>query len=144
MLQRGSGQSRERMNRAINIILVVDPEVQTVGALVKLLTIAGYNAIGAHSYNDALQVASCMKIDLIICELNMRDRNGVALLAGVRRLYPIRSFAMTAIGSNEEISQSAAAGFDRLFLKPIRFANLHAEIDSMTGDPASAKDRVPA
>ena len=76
-----------------------------------------------------------MVIDLLICEVDLQDRSGLSLLRHIRRNYPVKVFGMSATGSMEEISLTTAAGFDRLFVKPVEFSNLEAEIREVLPRP---------
>lgn len=109
-----AGRSREL------VVLVVDDErpVRTITA--KLLTAAGYRAIGAEGGEQALRlVEEGLQPDLLLTDVMMPGLDGIGLIAAVRaRLPQLPVIAVTGLADNAQLAAAAGAGADRVLPKP--------------------------
>ncbi|NNM52459.1 MAG: response regulator [Pseudomonadales bacterium] len=77
-------------------ILVVEDDLQLREFLEDMLTSSGYNVALSHHGEDGLQMLQNQAFDLLITDLVMPERDGVSLIAMMKRLQPkLRIIAMS-------------------------------------------------
>jgi two-component system, NtrC family, response regulator PilR len=106
------------------ILLVEDdPDVQPL--LEHILVTEGYHVTAAASVTVALSLLGAQPFDLVICDVNLPDGNGLtvadqAAAAGVK--------ALVLTGQGLSLAPGSLARYDYL-LKPVRVAELGAAIE---------------
>ncbi|HLK14909.1 MAG TPA: response regulator [Fimbriimonadaceae bacterium] len=108
-------------------VLVVDDNRDAAAMLALLFERKGNSVQVANDGQSALKVADSMRPDLIILDLGMPGMDGLAVAREIRRRPWAGAtviVAMTGWGQLEDRRQSQEAGFDRHFVKPVRFAEL--------------------
>ena len=105
---------------AEQVILVVDDEPAQRTVLAGFLRKRGMETITAGSVDEALQVAASKTIDLVLTDLSMPGKDGLALLDGVRAINPEVPFVvMTAFGTVATAVDAMKRGAADYLTKPI-------------------------
>jgi DNA-binding NtrC family response regulator len=101
-------------------ILVVDDEEDLTWSIAKSLEKNGrvFEVICVNNGDDALAYLATRQVDLVITDIRMPGRNGLALLRDIKRDYPLtRVIIMTAHGSEEMRRQIALPGLLYYYLE---------------------------
>ena len=86
-------------------VLVVDDERLVADTLTLVLGKGGFEAKAAYSANDALDRARKFRPDLLLCDITMPGKDGIALVNEIKRELPDCRFLMlTGFYSNLEES----------------------------------------
>ncbi|HMP01154.1 MAG TPA: sigma-54 dependent transcriptional regulator [Gemmatales bacterium] len=116
-------------------ILVVDDEPVLRATLAEALASAGHAVVEAGTAAEALPFADqSAGIDLMLCDVQLPDRDGVSLLEPFLRRSP-DTFAvlMTAYGSLESAIAGFQAGAHDYLLKPLHFDEVLAKVEKLLG-----------
>ena len=110
----------------------------------------------AESGDDFKRLVETGNIDLVICELVLKDAAGANLIGWLRRLEdkPMRYIPIIAVSANaipRDIAACLEAGFDAYLTKPIRVGDFMDRLDralqaatAPSGATSTAASRVPA
>ena len=113
-------------------LLIVDDHDDTRNLLVRLLG-RSYAVSTARCYDSALTEASQSPPDVVISDIGLPGRDGLALMCELHRLYGVRGIAVTGTRIEEGVLRDA--GFISQLLKPIFFDQLlHAVASAMAGE----------
>ena len=113
-------------------ILLVEDHMDTLQAFVKTLHQWGYIVKTAKCVRDALEKAAKEPFDLLVSDLGLPDGSGLEIMQQIKRLYGVKGVAISGFGTNEDIRQSLAAGFDEHLVKPVNIPALRAAIQRIT------------
>jgi len=106
-----------RGNEQLNI-LVVDDEKKQCSIMKILLTSEGYIARTANSAEEALEQMAKEPADIVITDLRMEGRDGIALLGQIRKKYPAcKVILLTGYGSIENAVEAMKKGAWSYFVK---------------------------
>ena len=104
-------------------ILIVDDDSQVLAMLEQTLQKAGYDVLTAEDGNEGLRCARENKIDLIITDLVMPDKEGTEMIREIHKEFPdIKIIAMSGGGRIEPTTYLAMAkilGAHFTFTKPV-------------------------
>jgi CheY-like chemotaxis protein len=100
-------------------ILVIEDHLFTRLALLALLRNRGYETDGAESVQDARDLASRNRYDLVISDIGLPDGDGNELMAEFRRLG-LKGIAVTGLITEEDVERCQKAGFLAHVSKPVR------------------------
>jgi PAS domain S-box-containing protein len=114
-------------------ILLVDDHPDTLQTMAKLLRKWGYTVTTAMSVRGALEQASRESFDLIISDVGLPDGSGLDIMRQVKELYGLRGIALSGYGTDEDIRQSQAAGFEEHLVKPVCFEVLRLTVQRIGG-----------
>ncbi|BCA78880.1 ATP-binding protein [Desulfuromonas sp. AOP6] len=123
-------------------IMLVDDEEIVLLLVQEMLEAQGYRVSAFEGAEEALEAFGRrpQDFDLVITDLSMPDKNGLDLarqLKGIRRDLPI--VLLSGFVGTISPEESAAAGIDRLIMKPIVAAELHEVVGALLeGDAASS------
>jgi signal transduction histidine kinase len=110
-------------------ILVADDEQAVCEMCVRALRLAGYEAQGVHSAEEALQRAQDETFDLLLTDLKMPRMSG---LEACRRLHGLRPdmalVVMTGFGTMESAIEALKLGVSEFILKPFRPDELNTTV----------------
>lgn len=112
-------------------LLVVEDHTATRETLQRLLGARGYDVSIAADAQQARELASSHRFDLLVSDLGLPDGNGLDLAAEFRRLYGLRGIALSGFGMEEDLHQSRVMGFLDHLTKPV-------DIERLTGAIAQA------
>jgi diguanylate cyclase (GGDEF)-like protein len=110
-------------------ILVVDDDEMVRVALKVLVASLGYNCLVARDGQEALQVLSAVRVDLVLSDVVMPRMDGLELLARIRKEHPATD-VIIATGYSERASYAGVihAGAMDFIKKPIDQAELEAKL----------------
>jgi putative two-component system response regulator len=110
-------------------ILVVDDEDICKTFLQDYFQIMGYLFKGASSANEALEIISRDKIDLVVSDIKMKGGNGIDLMQEAHKNYPdIPFIIMTGYASDYSYEDIIDAGASDFLAKPFSLGELKAKI----------------
>jgi CheY-like chemotaxis protein len=90
-------------------VLVVDDERMVADTLALVLGKGGFEARASYSANDAMERARKFKPHLLLCDITMPGKDGLALLNEVNRELPdCRILVLTGFNSNLKIVRDEA------------------------------------
>jgi two-component system response regulator HydG len=108
-------------------VLVVDDEREMCDLLVDMLAGIGFEAEGAHSGRDGLELFRRGDFDLVITDLRMRDIDGMALLRTIKQERPdVPVIIITAFGSIDRAIEAMQAGAYYFVTKPFKMREMEA------------------
>ncbi len=115
-------------------ILLVDDDVNTVLAMSRLLTRAGFDTTLATTKTAALKHCAEKRFDILVADLRLPDGDGLDLLKEISAMYPIRGIVCSGMDEQER-DRCLAGGFAAYFSKPIPFEQLLASLTEPTPEP---------
>jgi len=119
------------MERAVHI-LVIEDERKVAKALREGLEAEGYEVSTAADGDEGLQLANRSTFDLLILDLALPRRDGIDVLAALRRrnvATPV--FILTARDAVEDRVRGLDLGADDYLVKPFTFPELFARIRAL-------------
>jgi CheY-like chemotaxis protein/nitrogen-specific signal transduction histidine kinase len=120
-------------SRTVQILLVED-DASTAKALNRFFAAHGQTIHHASSLAAAERAASALRFDVVVCDLQLPDGNGLDL---VRRLHardaeagrrPLPAVALSGFAGPRNVEAALAAGFAACLAKPVDGADLLAAI----------------
>lgn len=108
-------------------ILLVEDHEDTRQSMSRLLS-RNHEIYEAESITSALRVAAERQIDLVISDLGLPDGSGLDLMRQLRTEYGLTGICLTGYGMDEDLANSAEAGFRRHLTKPIDLCKLEMAI----------------
>ena len=124
--------------RAPTTVLFVEDHNDTRTVISRLLTRAGFDVITAGCYHEALETARSVRVNVLVADIGLPDGNGLALLAEMRRMYPVGGVVLSGYGMSDDKSDAVAAGFTRFLTKPIDPEQLTGAIRDVLREQASS------
>ncbi len=102
-------------------ILVVDDEAMIRNLLEKILAKEGYKILLAKDGQEALDIISTKKVDIVISDMKMPRMNGLDLLKALKRDRPeIGVVIMTGYGDTYTVKDALLLGADEYITKPFK------------------------
>ncbi len=120
----------------LNVLLVEDNQ-ETLRDLTLMLKKRNYNVVPADSLAAARAAAGQAEFDLLISDIELPDGTGLELIHGMGGGRKVPGIAMSGFGSEEDVQQSAGAGFAEHLTKPIDLNRLESAIRRVTSPVAS-------
>jgi two-component system KDP operon response regulator KdpE len=120
-------------------VLVVDDEPQIVRALKVVLREAGFEAIGAETGSEALDLAAVHPPDAAIVDLVLPDGDGVEVTNRLREWSEMPILVLSAIGDEDQKVKALEAGADDYITKPFGSRELVARLQAALRRTASAE-----
>ncbi|HWU89359.1 MAG TPA: ATP-binding protein [Kofleriaceae bacterium] len=119
-------------------VLVVDDEPDARELLKSVLAEAGAAVITAGSADEALELVRSARLDVIVSDIGMPERDGYQLMRAVRGLPAAEggrtpAIALTAFARSEDRTRALLAGYQVHVAKPIEPHELVVTIGSLTG-----------
>jgi signal transduction histidine kinase/ActR/RegA family two-component response regulator len=103
-------------------VLVVDDNEDAAALLAELLTQEGHEVRVAHDGLAALSVVGDFEPQMALLDIGLPFMDGYELVGSLRRVVrpgTCRYFAVTGYGQPGDAARAAAAGFERVLVKPI-------------------------
>lgn len=120
-------------------VLVVDDEPQIVRALKVVLREAGFEAIGAETAAEALDLAAVHPPEAAIVDLVLPDGDGVEVTHRLREWSEMPILVLSAIGDEEQKVKALEAGADDYITKPFGSRELVARLQAALRRTGSAE-----
>lgn len=116
------------MKKPINVLLV-DDEKGFRETITEHLTMYGYSVSPASCADEAIQTVSNKNFEVAVVDVMMPGMDGVALLKALKDLQPlIEVIIITGQGSIESAVDAIKKGAYNYLTKPVKFAELEAQI----------------
>ena len=121
------------MGKNISNILIVDDSVTMRKIIKHHLTQLGYNSIiEASNGKEGLKKLVEEKIDLIICDWNMPEMNGLQFLYNLRENWQeIPVIMLTTVNTQDEVIAAMKAGANSYLTKPFTRDSLKEKIEQI-------------
>jgi CheY-like chemotaxis protein/anti-sigma regulatory factor (Ser/Thr protein kinase) len=112
---------QEQVHMASRRILVIDDSADSAESLGMLLTMMGHQVRTSLGGEEALQVATDFRPQLVMCDIGMPGMSGFELGPRLRNELgtEARLVALTGYGSDDDRRRTKAAGFDAHLVKPV-------------------------
>jgi CheY-like chemotaxis protein len=124
--------------------LVVDDDEETRDGLAALLEYQGAAVLLAADGDEALGCLRVVRPDLVITDVNMPARDGIALLRAIRDTDTTTRLPVIAVTGVADLADSMwSAGFDEVLLKPVQAEALKRVVRSLTTEPVSPVSALP-
>ncbi len=109
----------------MNHLLVVEDDPNTLSGLTTLLGDEGYDVNGVMHGNDALEIATNDPVDMVLCDYNLPDVDGLRLCQRLHKIKPEAVlFLTTASDSTALVDIARKSGISKVFPKPINLNDL--------------------
>ena len=109
-------------------ILIIDDDRQVREMLKKMLERNGYDVLAAKDGNEGLNVYRNSKVDLVITDILMPEKEGIQTIMELRRNFPdVKIIAMSGggtVGPETYLAMARELGADRTLSKPFTMATL--------------------
>lgn len=112
-------------------LLLVEDDVSTRSSIVANLTAHGYRVAEAGDAADALRRWESGRPDLIILDLGLPDRDGLVVVARVRREATTPIIILSARETERDKVAALEAGADDYVTKPFGMAELRARVAAL-------------
>ncbi len=119
-------------------ILVVDDEPMVREVLCQYLVADGFSVVEAENGDEAVDVVSTEPPDLVLLDLMLPKRNGLEVLAFIRRTSALPVILLTARGEEADRVRGLEAGADDYVVKPFSAREVTARVKTVlrrTGEP---------
>ena len=125
-------------------ILVVDDEETIVTVITDILTQAGYNALGALSGEEALDIYSVSPVDVVLTDIRMGGMDGFELMRHLKLMdKDLNIIVMTGFDSYETVLQALQSGAYDYMQKPLdNHADLVNTIDHACSSARLVKENA--
>ena len=112
-------------------ILLVEDNKDTLRSLARILSQRGHEVRTAERLAEAMVAAADGVYDLVLSDIELPDGTGLELM---RHIAPnsVRGIAMSGYGSDDDVQQSLAAGYDEHLTKPVDIHRLEDAIVRVT------------
>jgi len=115
-------------------ILLVEDHADTLHILSRLLQKWGYRVECADCVAKALELAQGESFDILISDIGLPDGSGLDIMRQMKERYGLRGIALSGFGTDEDLRQSHAAGFDQHLTKPIGVGGLRAAVERIMAE----------
>jgi PAS domain S-box-containing protein len=120
----------------LNVLLVEDNQ-ETLRYLTLMLKERNYNVVPVDRLSAALAAAEEAQFDLLISDIELPDGTGLELIHGLGGGRTMPGIAISGFGSEEDLQESARAGFAVHLTKPIDLNRLESAIRRVTSRVAT-------
>ena len=121
-------------------ILVVEDHADSARMLETILGKWGYEASVVGSCAGASQAAAARDFDLAMCDIQLPDGDGAALMRELRQERGVRCIAVTAHVTQPETEAYVRDGIEHVLPKPYTFAQLRGVLERALGGPGDSED----
>ena len=127
---------------AVIVVVDDDPTIQMIAA--ELLREGNHAVVAAADGDEALRVLAAMKVDLVVMDMLMPNKDGLETIIEARNLYPdLRILAISSggrVGVGDLLRMARLFGADGTYVKPLRLDTFATTIDRMLAEPRRAVD----
>lgn len=111
-------------------ILIIEDEKKLQLTLKDILELHGYTVLAADSGDEGINIINSTPLDVILCDVNMPEKDGFEVLLELRNLYPFEQLPpfifLTAKTDRADIRKGMSLGADDYITKPF----IHSEVIS--------------
>lgn len=119
--------------------LVVDDDEDTRDGFAALLEYQGAAVLVAADGDEALACLRVVRPDIVITDINMPGRDGIALLRAIRETETIAQLPVIAATGVADLADTMwSAGFDDVLLKPVKAEALKRAVVQLSSERVSA------
>ena len=127
---------------AVIVVVDDDPTIQMIAA--ELLREGNHAVVAAADGDEALRVLAAMKVDLVVMDMLMPNKDGLETIIEARNLDPdLRILAISSggrVGVGDLLRMARLFGADDTYVKPLRLDTFATTIDRMLAEPRRAVD----
>jgi two-component system CheB/CheR fusion protein len=117
-------------------ILLVEDHPDTQRAFAAILRSWGHTVSTSDSAAGGLSFLDDNKVDVVLSDIGLPDRNGYEFIAEARQRRPqMATIAVSAYFTAADQQRGRDAGFDMHFAKPVDLLSLHRVLERM-GSPS--------
>lgn len=125
-------------------VLVVDDELPIRSALVRSLTLLGYDADEASSGYEALEMLGRHHYDVMVVDLRMPGMDGTEVMQQAHRIYPkLPIIVLTGYGTLESAMIAIRSGAVDYLLKPAKICDLATVVAKALQERLAASGEPP-
>lgn len=124
-------------------ILLVDDEEQFAESLAERLSMRDYDVTVSFTGSDALSKVAELNYDVVILDVQLPDKNGVEVLAEMKKLKPLTEVVM--LSGHAEVAtaiEGMKAGAYDFLLKPADSEDLFLKLQSAADRKARTEERI--
>jgi CheY-like chemotaxis protein len=121
-------------------VLIVEDNVDSAESLAMLLSVAGHDVRTTHDGVGALQTLESFAAELILLDIGLPGMDGYLVAQTIRerhRQQPLRLYALSGYGRQEDRALALASGFDAHLTKPVDPAHLTLIAERDSSEPTS-------
>ena len=124
-------------------VLLVDDEKDFVEMLQLRLEEVGEKVTPAYNGKECLDLLARKEIDVVILDIKMPGMDGIAVLQEIKRKHPLVEVIMlTGHGTTESAVEGMKLGAFDYLLKPARFEELTAKLESARRRKDEQEERI--
>ncbi len=113
-------------------LLLVDDDKSALSGLTKILVSDGYSVAGVLSANEALNLLSEEKFDIIITDMDLPGMGGLTLIHEIRkRDKPVAIVVVTACSSVKMAVEAMKRGANDYLVKPVNVEELESALERL-------------
>jgi DNA-binding response OmpR family regulator len=124
-------------------VLIVEDHDDSREMLEHLLDRQGYAVSAAGTCARARELAAGAPFDMLICDIDLPDGDGVELMRELRRQYLMTTIALTGLTRSEDIARCEKAGVHAFLAKPIAIEGLVHAIKQLLIPPDAIRRKGP-
>ena len=113
------------------VIMIVEDERQTTDAVSEYLTSLGHRMFSAYDGDEALQIFECSSIDLVILDIMLPKKTGLAVLHTIRAKSSVPILMLTAISDEYTQVTSFDEQADDYITKPFSMVLLGRRVTAL-------------
>jgi DNA-binding response OmpR family regulator len=112
-------------------IMVVEDRQDAGVSIETLIAPEGHRMITAKKLVQAVAIARAVRFDVLLIDIRMCARDGNALIAELKSLYPIRSIALADELRPGDVKRAAELGFDDFIFKSAHMDELRIALGGL-------------
>jgi two-component system cell cycle response regulator DivK len=129
------GESMNESGDARPVVLVVEDFEDNRFMMRRLLEMSGYQVVEAVNGNQAVEMATSVRPDIILMDLSLPQLDGLAATRRIRSQEGLGKVPIVAVSAHDSAdfhAEALAAGCNEYVTKPIDFDQLVQLLDHMT------------
>jgi CheY-like chemotaxis protein len=127
---------------AVVVVVDDDPTIQMIAA--ELLREGNHAVVSAADGEEARRVLAAMRVDLVVMDMLMPNKDGLETIIEARNLYPdLRILAISSggrVGVGELLRMARLFGADETYVKPLRLDTFAGTVDRLLAEPRPRVD----